>query len=36
MKVSDRTKKMTSTQTKLMRVALAVIAGIAGLYLDVG
>jgi hypothetical protein len=36
MKAFDRTEEMTSTQTKLMRVALAVIVGIAGLYLDVG
>jgi hypothetical protein len=33
MKVFDRTKEMTSTQTKLMRIALVVIVGIAGLYL---
>jgi hypothetical protein len=32
MKVSDRTKEMTSTQ----RVSLAVIVGIERLYLDVG
>ena len=36
MKVRDTTKEMTSTQPKLMRVALAAIVGIAGLYLDLG
>jgi hypothetical protein len=36
MKASDRTKAMTSTQTKLVRIVLAVIIGFAGLYLDLG
>jgi hypothetical protein len=36
MKVFDRTKEMTSTQTKLVRIVLAVIAIFAGLYLDLG
>jgi hypothetical protein len=36
MKAFDRTKEMTSTRTKLVRVALAVIVGLAGLYLDLG
>jgi hypothetical protein len=36
MKALDRTKEMTSTQTKLVRIALALIVGFAGLYLDLG
>jgi len=36
MKAFDGTKEMTSTQTKLVRIALAVIVGFAGLYLDIG
>ena len=36
MKAFDRTKEMNSTQTKLMRIVLAVIVGIVGLYLDLG
>jgi hypothetical protein len=36
MKVFDRTKEMTSTQKKLVRIALAVIVGFAALYLDLG
>jgi hypothetical protein len=31
-----RTREMTSTRTKLVRIALAVIVGFAGLYLDLG
>jgi hypothetical protein len=36
MKAFDRMKEMTSTQIKLVRIALAVIAGFSGLYLDLG
>jgi hypothetical protein len=36
MKAFDGTKEMTSTQTKLVRIALAVIVGFGGLYLDLG
>jgi hypothetical protein len=36
MKAFDGTKAMTSRQTKLVRIVLAVIVGFAGLYLDLG
>jgi hypothetical protein len=36
MKAFDRTKEMTSTRTKLVRIALAVIVEFPGLYLDLG
>jgi hypothetical protein len=36
MKAFDGTKEMTSTQTKLVRIAFVVIVGFGGLYLDLG
>jgi uncharacterized membrane protein YuzA (DUF378 family) len=36
MKAFDRTKEMTGTQTKLVRIVLAFVIGFAGLYLDFG
>jgi hypothetical protein len=36
MKAFDGMKEMTSTRTKLVRIALAVIVGFAALYLDLG
>jgi hypothetical protein len=36
MKAFDGKKEMTSTQTKLVRIASAVIVGFGGLYLDLG
>jgi hypothetical protein len=36
MKAFDKTKEMSSTRKKLVRIVLAVIVGFAGLYLDLG